>query len=139
MSENRLLSRSHKLHIGIILTVLVTYLLTYTGFALLNGFHWANHTIAQNPVSVFFYAVVLLAWIPVYTTSDDNLRKVMKQFGWTGLILLVVGLFTNFYLFVLVEEPSLLQTSALWLSGMFSTLAFFKLIGAILLVGNSRR
>lgn len=77
--------------------ILILELLAYTLFGLLQGFEHLNTWILNHFVAVIFFAVLPFSLVPTYSAVDDLWTKLLKQFTFTGLLIVSISAITWMY------------------------------------------
>ena len=94
------LSLPQKLQLGAFGAGTLIFLITYFISALLNGFHYTNTWIMENPVPVIAYWSLQVGLIPVYKQVDPREIKLVKQFIYkfffTGSVFILIWMYYQF-------------------------------------------
>lgn len=134
--EDKLFSVWQKRQLQALLLGIIVELGLYLVLVAMNGFSYTHYLIGQYKIPVAFFAGMLLAIAPLYRKTDDKLLKIIKQFSWTGLVLVSISIPPWFY--YLFNPPTTGWDNIVYeLSNIFFFVAIVK--GVLVGLATNRR
>jgi hypothetical protein len=102
----------------------------YTGYGLLNGFDMANQYILKQPVPFIILTSLAIAMIPVSGRIEDEVANLIKQLGFSGVIVFSIMLFSIFYYWGTGGPDGLIQNLTYYFSYFGAVAGFLSVLGA---------